>query len=134
MAQSRVTPEGLAMGKSAARLAELGRARLVEMGLDSVKGPRLRDEMCKTCACRLGTVPNGCLQTQMDFLKAAAEGKPFQCHAPLDGTLCAGWVRARAELVASPLPAPAMALIAKWDYSPPDDESPNVIYSDETRK
>jgi len=34
MGHSRVTREGQAMGKSAARLAELGRARLVEMGLD----------------------------------------------------------------------------------------------------
>jgi hypothetical protein len=35
-------------------------------------------------------------------------------------------VRARAELVANPLPPQAMALIAKWDYSPPDEESPNA--------
>lgn len=121
MSHNRVTPEGIAMGKSAARLAELGRTRLVKMGLADVKGPGLRDEMCKTCACRPGTVPNGCLQTQMDFLKAAAEGKPFQCHAPLNGQLCAGWVRARAELVANPLPPQALALIAKWEYSPPDE-------------
>ncbi len=121
-AHNRVTPQGMAMGKTAARLAELGRARLVEFGLHDVKGPRLRKEMCKTCACRLGTVPNGCLQTQMDFLKAAAEGRPFQCHSPLDGTLCAGWVRARAELVANPLPPQAMALLEKVRYSPPDDQ------------
>lgn len=124
MTHSRVTPEGQRMGKSAARLADLGRKRLKELGLADLKGPRLRDEMCKTCACRLGTVPNGCLQTQMDLLKAAAEGKPFQCHSPLDGTLCAGWVRARAELVTNPLPPQAMALIAKWDYSLPEDEAP----------
>lgn len=31
----------------------------------------------KTCACQPGSVPNGCLQTQLDFLKAAAEGMPF---------------------------------------------------------
>lgn len=123
MTHSRVTPQGMAMGKNAARLAELGQARLAELGLNEVKGPRLRGEMCKTCACRLGTVPNGCLQTQIDFLKAAAEGRPFQCHAPLDGTLCAGWVRARAELVANPPPLEAMALLEKLDYSPPDEES-----------
>lgn len=120
---SRVTPQGVAMGKNAARLAELGQARLVELGLHEVKGPRLRDEMCKTCACRPGTVPNGCLQTQTDFLKAAAEGRPFQCHAPLDGTLCAGWVRARAELVVNPLPPQAMAMLKKLEYSPPDEGS-----------
>ncbi|MCU7370261.1 hypothetical protein PEC18_05095 [Paucibacter sp. O1-1] len=57
---SRVSPQGRAMGKSAARLADLGLARLAELGLDGVKGPGLRDEMCKSCACRLGAVPNGC--------------------------------------------------------------------------
>ena len=124
MTHSRVTPQGQAMGKSAARLADLGLQRLIELGLADVKGPGLRDDMCKTCACRPGTVPNGCLQTQMDFLKAVAEGKPFQCHAPFNGQLCAGWVRARAELVVNPLPAAAMALIAKWDYSAPDGGAP----------
>lgn len=119
---ARVSPQGRAMGKSAARLAELGRGRLAELGLADVKGPGLRDEMCKSCACRPGTVPNGCLQTQMDLLKAAAEGKPFRCHAPLDGKLCAGWVRIRAELVANQLPPEALALLAKWDYSPTDED------------
>lgn len=84
----------------------------------------LRAEMCKTCACQPKTVPNGCLQTQMDFLKAATEGRPFLCHAPKDGRMCAGWVRARAELVANPLPTEAMKLIERWDYSPPDEEPP----------
>lgn len=109
------------MGKNATRLAELGLARLRAIGLEGVKVPRLRGKMCKTCACQPGSVPNGCLQTQMDFLKAAAEGEPFQCHSPLDGKLCAGWARVRAELVANPLPAPVLALLAKWEYSPPDE-------------
>lgn len=120
---SRVTPEGQRMGRSAARLAELGRKRLEEFGLSDVKGPRLRTEMCKTCACQPGSVPNGCLQTQMDFLKSASEGKPFLCHSPLDGTLCAGWVRARAELAANPLPPQAVALLAQWEYSPAEPEA-----------
>lgn len=123
MAHERVTPQGMAMGQNAARLAELGRERLKELGLDGVEGPRLREEMCKTCACRPGTVPNGCLQTQMDFLKAAAEGTPFLCHSPNDGSLCAGWIRARAELVANPLPTQVMAMLAKIDYSPPDESA-----------
>ena len=123
MTHSRVTPEGMAMGENATRLAALGQARLVEMGLDQVRGPGLRDQMCKTCACQPGSVPNGCLQTQMDFLKAAAEGRPFQCHSPRDGKLCTGWVHARAALVASPLPQQAMDLIAKWEYSPADEET-----------
>lgn len=129
MTHSRVTPQGLAMGKSAARLADIGLARLKSLGLDIVSAPMLRDEMCKSCACRLGTVPNGCLQTQMDFLKAVHDGKPFLCHAPQDGRMCAGWVRARAELVANPLPSAVAAILDKWEYSPPDEDSPNVPMS-----
>ena len=119
----RVTPQGQAMGKNAARLAALGLQRLQAEGLADVQAPMLRTEMCKTCACQPNTVPNGCLPTQLDFLKAAAEGAPFRCHAPNDGRLCAGWVRARAELAANPLPPEAMKLIGKWDYSPPDEET-----------
>lgn len=122
MTHSRVTPQGQAMGKSAARLAERGRALLADMGLGSVQAPRLRAEMCKTCACQPGSVPNGCLQTQLDFLKAAAEGTPFLCHSPKDGSLCAGWVRARAVLVEDPLPPVVMALLATHEFSPPDGE------------
>ncbi len=108
------------MGKSATRMAALGLKRLQILGLDGVSAPMLRDEMCKTCACQPGVVPNGCLQTQLDFLKAAHEGLPFRCHAPNDGRMCAGWVRVRAELVANPLPAGMVDLLNKWEYSPPD--------------
>ncbi len=121
---SRVTPKGIAMGRSATRLAELGLKRLKDLGLDKVAAPGLRPEMCKTCACRSGVVPNGCLQTQLDFLKSAHEGRPFLCHAPKDGKMCAGWVRVRAELVANPLPAEAVALLDKWKYSPSESEEP----------
>lgn len=110
------------MGKTAARMAELGRARLTEMGLDGLKAGALRGEMCKTCACQPGSVPNGCLQTQLDLLKAAHEGKPFLCHSPMDGRFCAGWVRIRAELVANPLPPQVVELISAWEYSPPDED------------
>ena len=113
------------MGKNAARLAELGRRRLETAGLTDMELPMLRDEMCKACACQPGGVPNGCLQTQMDFLKAVVEGKPFLCHAPMDGRMCAGWVRARAEHAANPLPQQVQKLIAKWDYSPADDDGSN---------
>lgn len=123
MSHSRVTPKGQAMGKNASRLAELGLIRLQQIGLDALRAPMLRDEMCKTCACRLGVVPNGCLQTQLDFLKSAAEGQPFFCHAPDDGRICAGWVRVRAELVANPLPAEAIELLAKWEYTTADADT-----------
>lgn len=117
---TRVTPTGQAMGKSAARLAELGHKLLTDMGLADVQAPNLRADMCKTCACRPGTVPNGCLQTQLDFLKAAHEGTPFLCHAPKDGKLCAGWVRARAQIAATPLPPKVAELLADHEYSQPD--------------
>lgn len=79
---SRVTPQGQAMGKNATRLAALGLQRLQAAGLADVQAPMLRTEMCKTCACQPNTAPNGCLQTQMDFLKAATEGRPFLCPRP----------------------------------------------------
>lgn len=122
MTHSRVTPQGQAMGKNAARMAELGRARLAALGLDGVQAPMMRAEMCKSCACQPGSVPNGCLQTQLDFLKSVHEGKPFRCHAPMDGKICAGWTRARAELVARPLPPQIVELLGKWEYSPPDEK------------
>jgi hypothetical protein len=125
MTHSRVTPQGLGMGKSAARLAELGRARLAALGLDQAQAPMLRDEMCKSCACQPGTVPNGCLQTQLDFLKAVHDGTPFRCHAPMDGKMCAGWVRARAEVVANPLPADVVSLLDKGDTARPTQKRPS---------
>jgi hypothetical protein len=120
MTHSRVTPQGQAMGKSAARLAELGRRRLEAAGLTDMGLATLRDQMCTTCACQPGSVPNGCLQTQLDLLKSAAEGYPFLCHAPRDGRICAGWARIRAQLVVTPLPARVAELLAKHEYSPPD--------------
>lgn len=117
MTNSRVTPEGIEIGKSTARMADLGLERLKALGLANVEAPMLK-EMCKTCACRAGTVPNGCLQTQMDFLKAVFERRPFLCHSPRDGRICAGWVRARAEICVNPLPSKVIELLNKWEYSP----------------
>lgn len=116
----RVSPEGRTLGALAARLAELGR-RLVDVAIAGLDVPMVRNEMCASCACRQGTVPNGCAQTQMDLLKSAVEGKPFLCHAPMDGRMCAGWVRVRAQIVAMPLPLEAQAIVARWEYSPPDE-------------
>lgn len=94
------------------------------MGLIGIKAPGLRDQMCASCACRPGGVPNGCLQTQLDLLKAVCEGKPFLCHAPKDGRMCAGWAGVRAEHVADPMPAPIQAIVERWEYSPPDGAQP----------
>lgn len=121
MKHNRVTPQGMAMGKNSVRLARLGRKRLSDAGLANIKAPMLRDRMCKTCACQADSVPNGCLQTQLDFLKSVLEGRPFLCHAPKDGRMCAGWVSARAEVVANPLPQEIITLVEKWEYSPPDE-------------
>jgi len=118
---SRVTKEGRQIGKNVSRLSDLGFNRLKKMGLESVRAPSLREDMCKTCACRLGTVPNGCLQTQLDFMKSAIEGLPFVCHSPSNGVICAGWVRVRAELVANPVPDEIANMMAKWEYTPADN-------------
>lgn len=117
----RVSEEGRQLGRLTAAMAERGRAILEAQGLSGIALPGLRDEMCASCACRPGTVPNGCLQTQLDFLKTVVEGKPFLCHAPHDGKLCAGWAGARAEHVARPMPAAVVAMTEAWNYSPPDD-------------
>jgi hypothetical protein len=117
---SRVSPQGRAMGKSTARLSALGQRRLAAAGLTDLGLAGMRDEMCKSCACQAGTVPNGCLQTQLDLLKSAAEGRPFLCHGPRDGRICAGWARVRAQLVATPLPARVIEMLTKHEYSQPD--------------
>jgi hypothetical protein len=110
------------MGRNASRLAEIGRRRLEALELAGLNLPAMRDQMCSSCACRPGTVPNGCLQTQLDLLKAVIEGAPFFCHAPHDGRMCAGWLRMRAEHAANPLPTVAQDIVARWKYSPPDDQ------------
>lgn len=90
-------------------------------GMGILNLPMLRDEMCASCACRAGTVPNGCAQTQLDLIKAVVDGKSFLCHAPMDGRMCAGYVGARAGHVASPLPKPVIDIANSWEYSPPDE-------------
>lgn len=106
------------MGASSARMVVRGQNILADAGLaDLSEITSVRGQMCASCAGRAGTVPNGCLQTQMDLLKAAAEGAPFLCHAPHDGRICAGWIAMRAFIAANPLPAEALALIAKWEFS-----------------
>lgn len=128
----RVTPTGRALGKALARIAELGRARLRALGLADVGLSTIRDAMCSSCACRPGTVPNGCLQTQLDLLKAVTQGDMFLCHAPKDGRACAGWVAARAEHAARPLPPQIIELAAGWEYSPPDEDT-DVLEADQAK-
>jgi hypothetical protein len=120
MSHPRVTPEGQSLGRLTTLLADRGQKVLEAQGLTNLGAPGLRDDMCKTCACTAGSVPNGCLQTQLDFLKAAVEGERFLCHSPLDGRICAGWARARAEVVANPLPPDLVSMLNEHEYSPPD--------------
>lgn len=117
----RVCDAGKKLGSFSAYLAAQGRQRLAAAGLASVEAPRLRAGMCASCACRPATVPNGCLQTQLDFLKSVVEGVPFLCHAPKDGKLCAGWVAVRAETQARPLPQALEQAAREWQFSPEDD-------------
>ena len=111
---SRVTPEGRAAGFSTARLVEPAVADLVRQGE--------RDERCKSCAGTLGTVPNGCLQTQLDFVKAVAENVPFLCHqADRKGWPCHAWYAARVAInQADKRRGTKLQVKVPYDFSPPD--------------
>ena len=107
---SRVTPEGRTVGFQTARLTEPAVADLVDQGEP--------DERCKTCAGRYGTVPNGCLQTQGDFIKAVIEDVPFLCHqADRKGAICHAWYAARHASGGKTGTVP-------WEFSPPDEATP----------
>ena len=67
-----VSPEGRAMGEQL--------VRVTEPRINALAAEGEPDERCKSCAFTSGTVPNGCLQTQMDALKAVVEKVPFNCH------------------------------------------------------
>lgn len=71
---SRVSPEGRAIGAQWVRMVEPIIAHLVAEGEP--------DERCKSCAFRLGTVPNGCLQTQMTFSKQRQRADPSSATRP----------------------------------------------------
>jgi hypothetical protein len=102
---SRVTPEGRLLGFQTARLTEPAVARLVAEGE--------ADERCKSCAGTYGTVPNGCLQTQADFVKAVVEGVPFLCHqADRKGWPCHAWYAARVATKGAP------EAKCPWEFSP----------------
>lgn len=109
----RVSTEGKIVGGWMARLSDIGQKAL--------EAPDLK---CASCAFRKGTVPNGCMQTQLDVLKAVCEGHPFNCHAPKDGRLCAGFVNARLAAAAIKLPKEMHELAARWTFSSPDNETP----------
>lgn len=102
------------MGALMAKCADAMIAELVNEGED--------DDRCKSCAFRLGTVPNGCAQTQSDVLKAVSENVPFMCHQIGKGErkICHGWyalrvlVNKRVKATGKELPP------CPWEFSPPD--------------
>lgn len=113
---SRVTPEGRALGFQTARLVEPAVAEMVRQGEP--------DERCKSCAGIYGTVPNGCLQTQGDFIKAVIEDVPFLCHqADRRGHPCHAWFAARVSIRAAEKRhgRPVPVTKAPWAFSPEDE-------------
>lgn len=111
---NRVSPEGRAAGFQLAMLTEPAIADLVREGE--------ADDRCKSCAFRLGTVPNGCLQTQLDALKAVVEDKLFMCHQQdRVGKVCHGWFAARVAIDRAEIARGSkFAAACPWDFSPPD--------------
>lgn len=109
---NRVSPEGQKLGEQMARLCDQESKKLI------AAGEWEKDERCASCAFRSGTVPNGCLQTQLDTMKSVLEHNAFFCHAvEVPGTkVCAGWFASVQAVKGKP------KVICPWDYSPPDVE------------
>jgi hypothetical protein len=103
-APSRVSPEGQQAGRVLAAFAETG----IETGVP--------DRRCGTCAFRMGTVPNGCLQTMADAAKCLAEGEVFECHHR-EGATCEGF---RAASMVYP---PEMRGPVDWDFAKLPEEN-----------
>lgn len=101
----RVSPEGRSSGFLVCMLVEPIIQDIVRAG-----GP---DERCKSCAGLYGTVPNGCIQTQADFIKAGSEGLQFNCHVNI-GKPCQAWIAMRIAHRGAKHPA-------EWEFSPPDE-------------
>lgn len=88
--QNRPTEAGRALGREIARLVDAEEKKQLQLFPD--QHPR-----CVDCAARAGTIPNGCEETLMDFLKCAIEGVDFMCHKGLrEGEKphrpCMGWL------------------------------------------
>lgn len=114
---SRVSPEGKALGAQLVGLTEPAIAMLVTEGEP--------DDRCSSCAFRPGTVPNGCLQTQMDAFKSVLERVPFNCHQhDRKGWPCHGWFALAVSMKdaekrrGEPFPITE----CPWPFSPPDEE------------
>ena len=108
---NRVCPDGKRLGAEMARLCDQEVKKLI------ADGEYTEDQRCASCAFRLGTVPNGCLQTQMDVMKSVLEQNAFFCHmTDRPGTkVCAGWFASVQAAKKHP------KVICPWDYSPADE-------------
>lgn len=77
-------PKGEALGKEIARLTPIV------------------PDMCFSCAFRLGTVPNRCLQTLLGAVNSVLDGVPFYCHIKHDAEgrekICAGYLSATKDI------------------------------------
>lgn len=112
--RNRVSPEGCTLGDQMVRLTDPWIRHLASQGEP--------DDRCKSCAFRSGTVPNGCLQTQMDALKAVVESVPFLCHQnDKKGDICHGWFAAQVGILANEAVKGSMPVLQiPWEFSPPD--------------
>lgn len=111
---TRVTLEGRALGRQI--------VRITEPWITHLKSEGELDTRCKSCAFRLGTVPNGCVQTQMDVLKAVVEKVPFNCHQrDRKGQICHGWFAARVAVRYAEESKGPIDIECPWDFSPPDE-------------
>lgn len=97
-------------------------ARLTEPWIKRLAAQGEADARCKSCAFTPGTVPNGCLQTQLDALKAVVENVPFLCHQhDRKGSPCHGWFAAQVGMrAAEKRKGPFQHAKVPWEFSPPD--------------
>jgi hypothetical protein len=105
---NRPTPLGIELGKQLARFADAAEAE------QKKSFPNLK-ERCKTCAFRLGTIPNGCSETLMDALKCVMEFHDFMCHETMHNGepqgVCQGWLLMCSQSKGR--------IEVPWDYSKP---------------
>lgn len=116
----RVSPEGKSIGLQMAGIADRSIALL------KLEGET--DERCKSCAFTLGTVPNGCAQTQLDCMKSVIENVPFMCHQKdKKGWPCHGWYAARVLFNrAEKTKGKFVVASVPWQFSPPDEPEVSV--------